>query len=176
MQLTAEALKQHNKTLRADPKTHSRIAAQVGREERAQLRRKRTAMRTFGESLPSTSYHPQPTSHEASDILLSLEKQYRRSGRQTIEDPIERFLTPGNSEPCYYTTQAMEDNNLEYGGSIDIRKEIGRYNYTSIQNLKSKDSADPGNAWGNREKPEHPSVLPQYDDEKKRSAMGQYPG
>ncbi|KAK2803242.1 hypothetical protein FQN50_007109 [Emmonsiellopsis sp. PD_5] len=69
----------------------------------------------------------------------------------------------------------MKENNLEYGGSVDIRKEMGRYNYTSIQHLKSKDSADPGNAWGIREKPEHPSVFPKYDNEEKRLAMGQYP-
>lgn len=62
-------------------------------------------------------------------------KLFSREGKERIDDPVQRFLTPGSSEPRLFAKPALKESNIPFGSmeTVEAREQMARANVEALR-------------------------------------------
>lgn len=140
---TTELIHIYSLTRNKDPKLQTTWAEQVVREENIQAFHSQSGMlhASRSGSLPQTGkplHQPNQAADEQASGPQQLDnslKLFSLAEKENIDDPVQRFLTPGSSDPPLFAKPALNALNISFGSmeTVETREQMARANVDAVR-------------------------------------------
>ncbi|KAK2759765.1 hypothetical protein FQN54_002499 [Arachnomyces sp. PD_36] len=133
--LTEKHLAIHQQSYSSETRPHTTWAEQVVQEERIRAFHSQSGLLqgvSEQENGPQMGYRNVATHHDRPDLqgFESSLKLFGPSEGEHLEDPFQRFLTPGSSDTTLFAKPAMRELNIAFGSmeTIEYREKWAKSN------------------------------------------------